>query len=67
MKDPLSKASSVGADINTKLKIDTLLVEGTFFAPSGYGSSTREFIHHFIEKYSKNFLFVQYFENPTLP
>jgi len=50
--DPL-KNKSIGALI--KPKLDTLLIEGTFFAPSGYGSSTREFTHHFIKNYGKKF------------
>lgn len=52
IKDPL-KAISVGADVNRKPKIDTLLVEGSFFAPSGYSSATREFMHHFIENFGQ--------------
>lgn len=54
LKDPLkTEGLSIGAVI--KPKIDTLLVEGAFFAPSGYSSSTREFMHHFINKFGQKF------------
>jgi len=36
-------------------KIDTLLVEGTFYAPSGYSSATREFMHHYINTYRNEY------------
>jgi len=52
IKDPFKK---VQVTKDGKAMIDTLLIEGTFFAPSGYGSSTREFTHHFIKKFGDNY------------
>jgi len=63
IKDPM-KGVSVGASIKRpKPKIDTLLVEGTFQAPSGYSSSTREFMHHFIKNFGKKLVTVVRQEN----
>jgi len=53
-KKKKTKAVSIGSDVNKKF-IDTLLIEGTFFAPSGYSSSTREFTHHFIKNFGDQF------------
>ncbi len=39
----------------TLFNIDTILVEGTFYAPSGYSSATREFMHHFIKRYEDKY------------
>jgi len=35
--------------------IKTIFIEGSFFAPSGYSSATREFTHEFIKQYGKQY------------
>jgi len=49
------RAKSVSGIVKPTLKIKNIIIDGTFYAPSGYSSSTREFTHHFIKNYDDEF------------
>ncbi len=52
-KGLIKKPVSIGANIPPS--IDTILFEGSFFAPSGYSSVAREFAHHLIKNFGDKY------------
>ncbi len=50
-KKKLIKSDHFSLEDMSKQEIDTILIEGTFYAPSGYSSATREFVHEYIKNY----------------